>query len=249
MLVLLPPSETKRTGGTARAVRLDDLAFPELRPQRELIVGALVALSADTTAALRVLKLGERQRADLADNLAFSSAPTLPAIERYTGVLYDGIDASTLDPAARRWLGAHVAIHSAPLGPVAALDRIPSYRLAAGITLPGVPPLRRVWRDAVTAALAAARPRFVLDLRSEAYTALGPVPAGTDSVYVRVVTDGEDGTARALNHFNKHAKGELVRSLALARPRISRREQFEEWARGAGWDVRTGAAGELQLVV
>jgi hypothetical protein len=46
-------------------------------------------------------------------------------------------------------------IHSAPFGPVGALDAIPAYRLAAGTTLPGLPPLRRLWADAVTDALAA----------------------------------------------------------------------------------------------
>ena len=60
-------------------------------------------------------------------------------------------------------------IHSAPFGPVGALDAIPAYRLGAATSLPGVPPLRRLWADAVTAALADAAPRFVLDLRSEAY--------------------------------------------------------------------------------
>jgi hypothetical protein len=103
--------------------------------------------------------------------------PRFPAVDRYTGVLYDALDAGTLDAAARRWLGGHVMIHSAPFGPVGALDAIPAYRLAAGTTLPGLPPLRRLWADAVTDALAAAAPTFVLDLRSEAYAALGPVPA------------------------------------------------------------------------
>ncbi len=249
MLILLPPSETKRPGGSGAPLDVASLALPSLVPQRESVVAALVALSADEDAAARVLKLSERQRGDIAVNAALRSAPTMAAVDRYTGVLFDALDAASLPAAARRWLGAHVLVHSAPFGPVGALDRIPAYRLAAGTALPGIPPLRRLWADAVTASLAELAPTFVLDLRSEAYAALGPVPAGIPSAYVRVVSEGPDGVARALNHFNKHAKGDLVRALALARPRIGSSAGFVRWAAGSGWSVRPGASGELDLVV
>lgn len=247
MLILLPPSETKRAGGRARPLDLRALAFASLTPQREAVIDALSALAADADAAAHALKVGPAQRGEIAGNAMLRTAPTLAAVDRYAGVLYDALDAASLDTAARRWLGAHVAIHSAPFGPIAALDRIPAYRLGAAAPLPGLPPLRRVWADAVTAALAAASPSFVLDLRSEAYAALGPIPASTPAVYVRVVTAGPDGATRALNHFNKHAKGALVRALALSRPRVGSRRAFVRWADAAG--IRTGghAAGELEL--
>ena len=35
MLILLPPSETKRPGGTGAPLEVDGLALPELAPQRE----------------------------------------------------------------------------------------------------------------------------------------------------------------------------------------------------------------------
>lgn len=249
MLILLPPSETKRPGGSGAPLDTASLALPSLAAPRESVTAALVALSADGDAAARVLKLSERQRGEIDVNRALRDAPTMPAIDRYTGVLFDALDAASLGAPARRWLGAHVLVHSAPFGPVAALDGIPAYRLAAGTALPGLPPLRRVWADAVTAALADLAPSFVLDLRSEAYAALGPVPASVSSAYVRVVTEGADGVARALNHFNKHAKGELVRALASSRPRIGSLAGFTRWAESAGWTVRPGARGELDLVV
>ena len=249
MLILLPPSETKRAGGRSRSLEVRTLALPELAPAREAAIDALVALSRDEDEAARVLKLSARQRGEIADNAALRTAPTMPAVDRYTGVLFDALDAATLPAAARRWLGAHVMIHSAPFGPVGALDPIPAYRLAAGTALPGIPPLKRHWSDAVGAALHAASPSFVLDLRSEAYAALGPVPAGIASVYLRVVTAGEDGTVRALNHFNKHAKGSLVRDLAESRPRISSVSALLRWASGRGHEMRSNGAGEIELVV
>ncbi len=249
MLVLLPPSETKKPGGDGAPVSFSSLWAPALRPQREAVVKALVALSGDEEAAARVLKLSAKRRHEVADNAALRSAPTLPAVDRYTGVLFDALDAGSLDEDARAWLADHVLIHSAPFGPVAALDGIPAYRLAAGVSLPGVPALRRVWSGAVGDALVAASPSFVLDLRSEAYVALGPVPGVLPSAYVRVVTAGEDGSVRALNHFNKHAKGDLVRALAMSGAQLSTADEVAGWADANGFAVRTSAAGELLLAV
>lgn len=249
MLVLLPPSETKRPGGTGAPIALERLALPELGPVRERVMGALVALSDDEDQAARVLKLSPRQLGEVAANAALGAAPTMPAVDRYTGVLYDALDAASLTAVERRWLGAHVLIHSAPWGPVGALDPIPSYRMGAGVTLPGLAPARRVWAEAVTAALQARAPRFTLDLRSEAYVALGPLPEDCPAVFVRVVSEGEDGTVRALNHFNKHAKGALVRQLASARPRVGSRDALLRWAEASGLDLRPGAPDEVELRV
>lgn len=253
MLLLLPPSETKRAGGSGSPLDVAAFALPDLVPQRVAVVDALVALSEDADTAARVLKLSERQRGEIAVNAALRESPTMPAVDRYTGVLYDALDAASLSGPARRWLGRHVLIHSAPFGPVGALDPLPAYRLAAGTSLPGIPPLRRHWSAPTSAAFGATfggeQPDFVLDLRSEAYVALGPIPSGVAHAYVRVVTDGTDGTVRALNHFNKHAKGALVRALAEARPRISSRAGFIRWAAANGWSTVGAANDELALVV
>lgn len=244
MKILLPPSETKRPGGSGAALDLDALALPELRAQREAVVDALVQLAADPDRSQRVLKLSARQLGDIEANRMLRSAPTMPAVDRYTGVLFDALDAPGLDAAARRWLGQHVLIHSAPFGPIGALDPIPAYRLAAGTSLPGIPPLRRHWAEATGAALSDLG--FVLDLRSEAYVALGPIPAATPAAYVRVVTEA----GRALNHFNKKAKGELVRALAQSRPRGRTMQALLAWAREHGVALReTPTVGVLELVV
>lgn len=246
MKILLPPSETKRDGGSASSLDVARLSLPSLSAQREAVIDALVALSADEEQAKRVLKLSDRQVGDIAHNRMLRTAATMPAVDRYTGVLFDALDAPTLDAAARRWLAAHVWIHSAPFGPVSALDRIPSYRLAAGTSLPGVPALRRHWAEATTHAIAVDAPSFLLDLRSEAYAALGPAPASVASVYVRVVTE----SGRALNHFNKRSKGLLVRALAQARPRVTSLRALRAWADERGIVFRdTDDPGILELVV
>lgn len=245
MKILLPPSETKRPGGSGAPLAIESLALPALAPERAAVVAALVELAADPTSARRVHKLSDGQLGDIDHNAALGSAPTMAAVDRYTGVLYDALDATSLDAAARRWLDRHVWIHSAPFGPIAALDAIPMYRLAAGTSLPGIAPLRRHWSRATSEAMAQDAPGFVLDLRSEAYVALGPVPASFSYAYVRVVT----AEGRALNHFNKKAKGELVRALAEDRPRVRSLASLRRWAHARSITLRQAEqAGVLELV-
>lgn len=246
MKILLPPSETKRAGGSGGPLVLDSLQLPGLAPQREAVVRALVSLADNPAESQRVLKLSDRQIGDVENNRMLRVAPTMPAVDRYTGVLYDALDAPSLGAAARRWIAEHVWIHAAPFGPVGAFDAIPAYRLAAGTSLPGIAPLRRHWADAVTAAIAHEAPSFVLDLRSEAYAALGPLPGAVPSVYLRVVT----AEGRALNHFNKKGKGELVRMLAEDRPRATTPAGLRRWAVRRGVELRDGdSPGTLDLVV
>lgn len=243
MKILLPPSETKRPGGAGAPLDLTGLALPSLHAHREAVVDALIALAGDVSAAQKVLKLSDRQVDEIALNRMLRESPTMAAVDRYTGVIYDALDAGTLGAPGRRWLRDHLLIHSAPFGPVGAFDQIPSYRLAAGTALPGIPPMRRHWADATSAALSGER--FVLDLRSEAYAALGPIPSSVSSAYVRVVT----GEGRALNHFNKKAKGELVRRLASTRPRVRSLPGLLRWASDHGERLRTtGEPGILELV-
>lgn len=249
MLLLLPPSETKRAGGEGAPLDVDALALPALRPQRLEAIEALVALSDDEDAAARALKLSERQRGEIAVNREVRTAPTMPAIDRFTGVLFDALDAASLDPDARAWLGAHAHIQTALLGLVGAMDPIPPFRLSATNRLPGIAPLKRHWAQVASEALRDADPSFVVDLRSESYRDLAPVPGGVPSVYVRVVAQSADGTVRALNHFNKKTKGAFVRGLARRGASADSLEELVRLAQEAGFAMRPAEApGEILLV-
>ena len=249
MLVLLPPSETKRVGGDGR---LDPLALRHaavLGAARARVRKALVQLSSgDEDAAAKALKLGVKNRGELAHNLELEESGVLPAIERYTGVLYDALDVETLDAPARDWLNANVAVQSALFGLVGAGDPIPAYRLSGGSRLASLEqPLKRVW-EAAHAELDWDGAGLVLDLRSKDYQALAPIPQGK-SYLLNVVQRGEDGEVRALNHFNKAAKGDLVRRLALTKPNLTTPKSLTDWAHSQGLEVLAGPGeGVLTLV-
>lgn len=254
MLILLPPSETKRDGG-AEGSKLDysQLRFPELNALRRRTVRAVRDLAKDSDAAIAALRLGPTQHGEIAHNRAVTRSPTMPAVDRYTGVLFDALDAASLPAGARAFLGHHAVIHSAVLGPIGALDPIPAYRLSHDSRLPNIR-LKKLWAAPVSAVLSTER-ELTLDARSEAYANLGPAPACAHAVFLRVVTVGPDGQRRALNHFNKHAKGRLVRALATEGSSLDSVDALIESAARLGFGLRrgvgTGPGGvaELELTI
>lgn len=247
MLVVLPPSETKRVGGQGEPLDLAALSFPQLTAPRREALAALKALSRNLAAATGMLRLGPASATEAARNRVVASSPTMAAMDRYDGVLYDELDAATLPEQARAFAGRHLAIGSALFGLLGALDRIPAYRLSHDSRLPGTT-LGAIWRPRLGVVLAQ-QEGLILDLRSEGYAALGPAPQRADAVYVRVVSEVADGRKRALNHFNKKAKGAFARRLLLAgidHPDVT---SLQAWAAREGIRLESGVPGELDLVV
>lgn len=245
MIVLLPPSETKRDGGDGQPLDLGALRHSALTDARRTMIAATMVASVTSDAAAHAFRISPKlAEVEAVRNRSVWTAPTMAAVDRYTGVLYDALDAGTLESEARDWLGNRVRVHSALFGLVGALDGIPAYRCSHDSRV-GVH-LRRHWQHQIAAEL---RADFVVDLRSEAYTHLGPAPAER-SVFVRVVTDDGEGQRRALNHYNKHGKGAFVRSLAQHGPEtIESTQALLVWARGAGWRLEPLSAGEIALVL
>lgn len=139
--MLLPPSETKRTGGDGPALCLGALATPALTPVRTALADELVTLSADRDASRSALGISASQDSEIDRNAALYTAPTLPAIWRYTGVLFDALAVDTLSGASLARANARLAVGSALFGLLRAGDLVPAYRLSATSKLPGKPTL------------------------------------------------------------------------------------------------------------
>lgn len=235
MIVLLPPSETKRAGGDGLPLRLDALSSPALTPLRVELVDELVELAGDRAACERALGLSASQHHEIARNAELRSAPTLPAIVRYTGVLYDALDIESLRGAAASRARARLAVGSALFGLLSADDRIPAYRLSATSKLPGRPTLATRWRPLLEPVLAQlASTELVVDLRSGSYAALGRI---ADAVTVEVLAERSDGKRTVVSHFNKAHKGRLARVLASTRSEPNDAGAVATIARRAGMHV------------
>ncbi len=206
MLVLLPPSEGKAAGGRGRPLDLSELSHPALTGVRERLVEALQAAALADPDALRVAlgcPAGEVEK-----NATLRTAGTLPALKRYTGVLYDALSYATLPPPARRRADRSLRVVSALFGLLTPRDRIPAYRLSGSTALPEAGSLAAAWRPVLEPELAAYG-GLVVDLRSGPYAALARVP---DAVQVRVLREVA-GTRTVVSHDNKHTKGRLAREL------------------------------------
>src|SRR3954470_19811966 len=116
-VVLIPPSEGKALGGAGPPYEAGTLGFPALDARRARLLKAL----------------GRRHPA--------ATEPTLPAMDRYTGVLYQALAPRQLTVAARRRLVRTPLTVSGLWGLVAPDDPIPHYKLKMSAN---VPPLGRL---------------------------------------------------------------------------------------------------------
>lgn len=206
MLILLPPSETKRPGGVGISIDKAAIIWAALDPARDQLIHALEQLCQDQSAAIKALGLGKKSAADLELNKNLMTSPTMPALERYSGVLYEALGFATLSTAALQRANEKLFIQSALFGLLPAMEQIPNYRFSASSKLPGIN-LKSVWQKAHEAVW----PRMIgdiLDLRSLEYRELNPVPQ--ERAYFNVEVVSTDG--KALNHFNKKSKGLFTRS-------------------------------------
>ena len=246
MIVLLPPSETKHIGGDGPPLRIERLSSPELGLLRESLVDELVELAADRSACRKALGISESQHAEIERNAALREAATMPAISRYTGVLYDALDIGSLRGASAARARSRLAVGSALFGLLRADDPVPAYRLSATSKLPGQPTLAARWRPVLEPVLARlASNELVVDLRSGSYAALGRLPG---AVKVDVLAERPDGTRTVVSHFNKAHKGRLARALATTKSEPDDAAQVAAVARRAGMRVER-QGNDLTVVI
>ena len=175
MLILLPPSEKKRVATKPEKLELSSLVFAsELSEARN-----------QTTAG-------------------YDSSQTLPAIEIYNGVLYQGLGWESLSSAEQKRANSKILIVSALFGLVKPLDRIFSYKEKID---------NKLWRDAIAQVAAKYSDELIIDCRSSTYKGVWPInPASTIEVRVFQVVAGK---RTVITHMSKKYRGELTRHLLL----------------------------------
>ena len=246
MLILLPPSEGKSIPSRGKRLALETLSFPELTSSRRHALEALTTLcAADIEAAATILGLGTTQQDEVRRNQRLTSAPTARADAIYTGVLYDSLDLASLGATARRRAGRSLLVTSSLFGLLRPADRIPSYRLAGNVKLPGLGVVAKHWRGVLDPMLhQAAGSRLVVDLRSTTYAAFwrpGPdLAAQVATVRVLVQVGSE---RKVVSHFNKATKGRLVRALLESGSSPATPGQLADQLTTLGWKVELQAPG------
>lgn len=186
-LILLPPSEGKAPGGEGAAWRAGTMADGALDAHRRAVLRA-----AHEAGAVR------------------RRASTLPALERYTGVLYRELDWPSLPAAVRRRGASQVRTVSGLWGLVAPTDPIPAYRLKMSASLADLGRLSAWWRPRLEPLLVErTRHAVVWDLLPIEHAAA--MDWSRAEPHQRVTVRFVDAGDRTVSHWNKLLKGSLVR--------------------------------------
>jgi cytoplasmic iron level regulating protein YaaA (DUF328/UPF0246 family) len=215
VLIILPPSETKRPAPeTGPAVDLDRLSFPELNAVRRQVLDALVETSERPDALFR-LGVGPSLMGEVARNTDIRELATRPALDVYSGPLHAGLDAATLPAGAARRAADQVVVVSALFGVLRPTDRIPPYRLFICARLVDLDRLEPRWRTVLPDVLAsAAGPRgAIIDLRSPSYQAMGKPASLEDRTVILHVRQRGAGGNFVGDAVAKRMRGEAARHL------------------------------------
>lgn len=214
LFILLPPSEGKALSGVAgtKFKETDGKFGKSLAKQRAEIISALRIENGGSQKLLGVsgTHLLRAQQA----NLALRGAKTLPARERYTGVVWDHLDLASLTSAQQKFADKNIIVVSGLLGLVTAGDAIPDYRLKIGASLEPMGKLSTWWREEISLALNKYCAGAVLiDLLPQEHSAAFVPDEKLLGAYFRVDLATKSGTAGG--HDAKAAKGRLARHLII----------------------------------
>lgn len=237
--ILIPPSEGKAIGGenepwaAAPAAR----AHP-LFESRRRVIAALdeLARTGDSKSQSKCFGVrGDLLTRAVDANSSIETASTLPAIERYDGVLYQYLDAASLGRRARRELQARVRIASGLWGMLSPGEPVPDYRLKMSASLPRLGKLSTWWRSELTEYLwgELESGATVWNLLPNEHAAAWAPPSRATEVSVVFLSAGSDGELRAVAHWNKALKGALVAHLT-SNPELEP-EGLLDWEHPAGF--------------
>ena len=212
LFILLPPSEGKAEGGsTGKPWRESSGACGKhLTAQRKALVDRLHALKGGDATLLGVK--GKHLVRARDTNSSLRGSPSLPAYQRYTGVVWDHLDIASLTALQRDRALSNIIVISGLLGAVGANELVPDYRLKMGARLAPFGLLSRWWHDELSAMLNKKfKGAVVVDLLPQEHRAAFTLD--TDIVAKHIVVAINEKSGMLGGHDAKAAKGRLARHL------------------------------------
>ncbi len=180
-----------------------------LQPKTPEEIAELMSLS-ENLATLNV----ERYRAW---SRRFTAKNSRPAMLAFNGDVYEGLDASSLEPADLAWAQQHVSILSGLYGLLRPLDRMQPYRLEMGTALvnPQGKNLYAFWGDTLAeelnATLAEDASPVIVNLASQEYFRAADRKVLKPRVIECVFEDWKNGKYKVISFFAKRARGLMLR--------------------------------------
>jgi len=201
MKILIPPSEGKAK------VRSQEILFRDTKFQFSQYTQQIVDLlnlieNEDLTSVYGTSQdkaiMFHRQNQDV-----FNSK-CVPAIERYTGVVYNHIDWETLNKKAKNYMNKHVIIFSGLFGLLSPDTFIPDYKLKMNVLS-----LKSLWGPIISDYLK--NEDLIFDLLPQVHRKAYTPNKNTIQIDFLVQSKGKTSAA---GHFGKAVKGQFIRFLA-----------------------------------
>ncbi len=238
-LILIPPSEGKAPGGDGPAWAPGTMAV-DLDDRRQRMMAALrQAMRRNAAERGKLLGVkGDALAAATAANRAIATSPTMPASQRFTGVLYDALDLATLPARARRRADSSLLVLSGVFGLVAPSDPIPDHKLKMSVAVGGLGKLSTWWREPISRELTRrSEGRLVWNLLPNEHAAAVHLHDVTQ-IMVTFLEPDRKGEMVAVAHWNKLLKGSLVRHL-LEHPDLAP-DDLGDWQHPEGFVLDRG---------
>lgn len=209
MKILLAPSETKKSGGTA-SFQPSTLLFESLLPYRTKLLHSYMNILQKGHMPTLSKMFGIKKEADiLAYKTDIIHELTMKAIERYTGVAFDYLAYENLDASAQQYIDKNVILFSNLFGPIRASDQIPEYKLKQGEAVGEIKPEKFYHEHAALLMEEYLGDDEILDLRAGFYDKF--YKPSKPYTTLKFIKDG-----KVVSHWAKAYRGIVLREIAKA---------------------------------
>lgn len=136
-----------------------------------------------------------------------------PAIFAFTGDVYDGLDAPTLETSDQTYAQDHLRILSGLYGILRPLDLIQAYRLEMGRPLKTeqASNLYTFWRESIGSHLKQATDTPIINLASQEYFKAVPRKDLPNEIISPIFKDEKKGVFKIISFYAKKARGLMAR--------------------------------------
>ncbi|WP_309499565.1 YaaA family protein [Sulfurovum sp.] len=209
MKILLAPSETKKSGGTA-SFQPNTLLFGSLLPYRTKLLHSYMNVLQKGHMPTLSKMFGIKKEAEiLAYKTDIIHELTMKAIERYTGVAFDYLAYESMDAAAQQYVDENVILFSNLFGPIRASDHIPEYKLKQGEAVGDIKPEKFYHEYAASLMEEYLGDDEILDLRAGFYDKFyKPAKPYTALKFIK--------EGKVVSHWAKAYRGIVLREIAKA---------------------------------
>ena len=202
MKVLIPPSEGK-TKIKSKGLLFSKTNFGFERHVNQVV--RLLELIDDEDLRSVYGTSSEKALAFHRQNQDIFNSPCAPAIERYTGVVYEHINWDTISEKGKKYMEKYIIIFSGLFGMLTPMTPIPDYKLKMNVLS-----LQHHWYPILTEALQ--DEKLIIDLLPQVHRkAYQPNKKNVIPVDFLIKNKGKKSAA---GHFGKAVKGEFIRYMA-----------------------------------